>query len=87
MRFRLPVRRTVFFLAALTIALLVLLPLRFAAGWFDMGGRGLAYQYRYTGLPPVLPCRSAHFQVLKPIKRSPARSVAACITSASVVAG
>ena len=42
MRFRLPVRRTVFFLAALTVALLVLLPLRFAAGWFDMGGRGLA---------------------------------------------
>ena len=42
MRFRLPVRRTVFFLAALTMALLVLLPLRFAAGWFDLGGRGLA---------------------------------------------
>lgn len=42
MRFRLPVRRTVFFLAALTVALLVLLPLRLAAGWFDLGGRGLA---------------------------------------------
>ncbi|HYD13644.1 MAG TPA: type II secretion system protein N [Allosphingosinicella sp.] len=42
MRIRLPVRRTVFFLAALTAALLVLLPLRLAAGWFDLGGRGLA---------------------------------------------
>jgi len=42
MRFRLPLKRTVFFLAALALALLVLLPLRMAAGWFDMGGRGLA---------------------------------------------
>jgi general secretion pathway protein N len=42
MRFRLPLRRTVFFLAALALALLVLLPLRVVAGWFDMGGRGLA---------------------------------------------
>jgi general secretion pathway protein N len=42
MRVRLPLRRTVFFLSALTVALLVLLPLRLAAGWFEMGGRGLA---------------------------------------------
>lgn len=42
MRFRLPLKRTVFFLAALAVALLVLLPLRIAAGWFEMGGRGLA---------------------------------------------
>jgi general secretion pathway protein N len=42
MRFRLPVRRTVFFLAALALALLVLLPLRVAAGWFELGGRGLS---------------------------------------------
>ena len=42
MRIALPTRRTVFFLAALALALLVLLPLRVAAGWFDMGGRGLA---------------------------------------------
>ena len=42
MRFRLPLKRTVFFLAALVLALLVLLPLRMAAGWFDMGGKGLA---------------------------------------------
>lgn len=42
MRFRLPLRRSVFFLAALAVALVVLLPLRVAAGWFDMGGKGLA---------------------------------------------
>ena len=42
MRIALPTRRTVFFLAALAIALVVLLPLRVAAGWFDMGGKGLA---------------------------------------------
>lgn len=42
MRFRLPVKRIVFFLAALLLALVVLLPLRLAIGWFDMGGRGLA---------------------------------------------
>lgn len=42
MRLRLPLRRTVFFLAALTAALVVLLPLRVAIGWFDLGGRGLA---------------------------------------------
>ena len=42
MRFRLPLKRTVFFLAALVLALLALLPLRLAAGWFDMGGKGLA---------------------------------------------
>jgi general secretion pathway protein N len=42
MKFRLPLRRTVFFLAALAVALVVLLPLRTAIGWFDLGGRGLA---------------------------------------------
>jgi len=42
MRFRLPLRRTVFFVATLAVALIVLLPLRVAAGWFDMGGKGLA---------------------------------------------
>ena len=42
MRIALPARRTVFFLAALATALLVLLPLRVAAGWFEMGGKGLA---------------------------------------------
>ena len=42
MRIALPTRRTAFFLAALAVALLVLLPLRVAAGWFDMGGKGLA---------------------------------------------
>ncbi len=42
MRVRLPLRRTVFFLAALVVALIVLLPLRAAAGWFDLGGKGLA---------------------------------------------
>lgn len=42
MRFRLPLRRSVFFIAALALALIVLLPLRVAAGWFDMGGKGLA---------------------------------------------
>ncbi|HTU13350.1 MAG TPA: type II secretion system protein N [Allosphingosinicella sp.] len=42
MRFRLPLRRIVFFLAALALTLLALLPLRLAAGWFDMGGKGLA---------------------------------------------
>jgi general secretion pathway protein N len=42
MRFRLPLRRSVFCIAALAVALVVLLPLRVAAGWFDMGGKGLA---------------------------------------------
>jgi general secretion pathway protein N len=42
MRFRLPLKRIVFFLAALAVALLALLPLRLAAGWFEMGGKGLA---------------------------------------------
>jgi len=42
MRIRLPIRRTVFFLAALAFSLVALLPLRVAAGWFDLGGRGLA---------------------------------------------
>lgn len=42
MRFRLPLRRTVFFLSALVLALIILLPLRVAAGWFDTGGKGLA---------------------------------------------
>lgn len=42
MRIRLPLRRTVFFLAALAFALAALLPLRVAAGWFALDGRGLA---------------------------------------------
>jgi general secretion pathway protein N len=42
MRIRLPLRRTAFFLAALAFALVALLPLRLAAGWFDLNGRGLA---------------------------------------------
>ena len=42
MRIRLPLRRTVFFLAAVAVALLVLLPLRAVAGWFDINGKGLA---------------------------------------------
>jgi len=42
MRIRLPLRRTVFFLAALAFALVALLPLRVTAGWFVLGGRGLA---------------------------------------------
>ena len=42
MRFRLPLPRSVFFVSALVVALIVLLPLRVAAGWFDMGGKGLA---------------------------------------------
>ena len=42
MRLRLPLGRTAFVLAALAFALVALLPLRVAAGWFDLGGRGLA---------------------------------------------
>ena len=42
MRIRLPLRRAVFFLAALALALVVLLPLRVAIGWFGLNGRGLA---------------------------------------------
>lgn len=42
MRFRLPLGRSVLFLAALAFALVALLPLRVAAGWFDLGGRGLS---------------------------------------------
>jgi general secretion pathway protein N len=42
MRIRLPLRRSAFFLAALAFALVALLPLRVAAGWFDLDGRGLA---------------------------------------------
>lgn len=41
-RFRLPLGRAVLFLAALAFALVALLPLRVAAGWFDLGGRGLS---------------------------------------------
>ena len=41
MRIRLPFGRTVFFVAALAFAFVALLPLRVAAGWFDLGGRGL----------------------------------------------
>jgi len=42
MRLRLPLGRSVFFLAALAFALVALLPLSLAAGWFGLGGRGLA---------------------------------------------
>jgi general secretion pathway protein N len=42
MRIRLPLKRTVFFIAALAVALAALLPLRTAIGWFGLGGRGLA---------------------------------------------
>ena len=38
MRFRLPMRRTVFFLAAFAFALVALIPLRIAAAWFGSGG-------------------------------------------------
>ena len=40
MRIRLPLKRTVFFLAAFAFAVVALIPLRVAVGWF--GGEGLA---------------------------------------------
>ena len=40
MRIRLPLKRTVFFLAAFAFAVVTLIPLRVAVGWF--GGEGLA---------------------------------------------
>lgn len=42
MRVRLPVGRTLFFLAAFAVALLALLPMRLALDWFGLGNRGLA---------------------------------------------
>ena len=42
MRIRLPARRIVLVLAALAVALLLLLPLRAVAGWFEVNGHGLA---------------------------------------------
>lgn len=42
MRYRLPIKRTVLILAAFAFALVALIPMRVAAGWFDAGGRGLA---------------------------------------------
>jgi general secretion pathway protein N len=42
MRFRLPLGRSVLFGAALAFALVALLPLRLAAGWFVLGGHGLS---------------------------------------------
>jgi general secretion pathway protein N len=42
MRFRLPLGRSILFLAALAFALVALLPLRLAAGWFALDGRGLS---------------------------------------------
>jgi general secretion pathway protein N len=42
MRVRLPVGRSLFFLAAFLVALAALLPLRLAAGWLGLGERGLA---------------------------------------------
>ena len=42
MRVRLPLGRSVLFLAATAFALVALLPLSVAAGWFVLGGRGLS---------------------------------------------
>jgi general secretion pathway protein N len=42
MRFRLPLRRAVLALALFVFALVALVPMRAALGWFDAGGRGLA---------------------------------------------
>lgn len=42
MRFRLPLRRTVLGIALFAFALVALIPMRAALGWFDAGGRGLA---------------------------------------------
>ncbi len=42
MRIRLPLRRTVFFLAAFFFSLVALIPLRVAIGWFGAEGHGLA---------------------------------------------
>jgi len=42
MRFRLPIRRVALGLALFVFALVALIPLRAALGWFDAGGRGLA---------------------------------------------
>ena len=40
MRIRLPMKRTVFFLAAFAFSVVALIPLRVAVAWF--GGEGLA---------------------------------------------
>ena len=42
MKIRLPMGRTAFFLGAFAFALVALLPLRLAAGWFGFADRGLA---------------------------------------------
>lgn len=42
MRIRLPLRRTMFFIAAFAFSLAALVPLRAAIGWFDAAGSGLA---------------------------------------------
>lgn len=42
MRVRLPLGRSLFFAAAFAFALMALLPLRLAIGWFGLEGRGLA---------------------------------------------
>lgn len=42
MRIRLPIGRTLYFVAVFLFALLALLPLRLALDWMDMGERGLA---------------------------------------------
>ncbi len=42
MRLRLPLGRSVLFLAAVAFALVALLPLSLAAGWFALDGRGLS---------------------------------------------
>jgi len=41
MRLRLPLRRSLFFAAALVVSLLALLPLRLVAGWLDLPALGL----------------------------------------------
>ena len=42
MRLRLPIGRSLFFLAAFLFALVALLPLRLAVGWFGLDARGLS---------------------------------------------
>lgn len=42
MKVRLPMGRAAFFLGAFALALVILLPLRLAAGWFGFADRGLA---------------------------------------------
>lgn len=50
MRIRLPLRRTVFFLAVFFFAIVALIPLRLAVGWFGAAGRGLAAREAEGGI-------------------------------------